>query len=151
MASWVQVLTTNMKLQPGICPPSCLPVGVCARQHVCVSIEGRHVANRKVLKKSLLSKQRTTDTGNNVASLWGHNGDVGSGNRRKWAVNYLSSSTVTIERVFFLFLVKENSSSDTESTRTIFEQLCLPYIWERACIYANHLTKGYVRFTTISY
>lgn len=101
MASWAQVLTTNMKLQPGICPPSCFPVGVCAHQHVCVSIGGRHVANRKVPKKSSLSKQCTTDTGNNVASLRGHNGDVGLGNRRKWAVNYLSSSTVTTERVFF--------------------------------------------------
>lgn len=99
-ASWAQVLTTNMKLQPGICPPSCLPVGVCAHQHVCVSIGGRHVANRKVPKKSSLSKQRTTDTGNNVASPWGYNGDVGPGNRRKWAVGYLSSSTVTTERVF---------------------------------------------------
>lgn len=102
-ASWAQVLTTNMKLQAGICPPSCLPVGVCAHQHVCVSIGGRHVANRKLPKKPSLSKQRTTDTGNNVASPWGHNGDVGSGNRRKWAVDYLSSSTVTTERVLFLF------------------------------------------------
>lgn len=92
-----------MKLQPDICPPSFLPVGVCAHQHVCVSKGGHHVANRKVPKKSLLSKQRTTDTGNNVASPRGHNGDVGPGYRRKWAVDYLSSSTVTTERVFFFF------------------------------------------------
>ncbi len=68
MLSWAHCLTTNIKLHPCIClSPS--PCSRAHRQHVpvfvCVStnaksvcpVRGGHVANRKVLTKSLFSKQ----------------------------------------------------------------------------------------------
>lgn len=83
MPSWATLFDykheiTTLRLSLPVSLFVCAPINTC----LCVSIRGGHVANRKVLKKSLFSKQ-CTDTGNNVVALRGHNGDSGTDKRAK--------------------------------------------------------------------